>query len=101
MPNNPGKPDFSDVSSGATTTAPAASKVPDFSDVQSGSQTTAPAPVQTYTVVGGDNLSKIAKKFYGHANRWREIYDANRDQIKNPDVIRVGQILKIPQDKKP
>ena len=95
MGNEPGKPDFSNVKSGATTTAPAATR-PDFSNVQSGVSSTAPAQTQSYTVVGGDSLSKIAKKFYGNANRWHEIFDANRDQITNPDLIRVGQVLKIP-----
>lgn len=92
MGNTPDKPDFSNVKSGSSTTAPA----PDFSNVNSGSSTTAPAAVQTYTVVSGDNLSKIAKKFLGNANRWHEIFDANRDQISNPDLIKVGQVLKIP-----
>ena len=94
MGNEPGKPDFSNVQSGATTTAPAAK--PDFSNVQSGVSSTAPAEAQTYTVVSGDTLSKIAKHHYGNANRWHEIFDANRDQISNPDLIRVGQVLKIP-----
>ncbi|MEQ1559728.1 MAG: YidB family protein [Methyloglobulus sp.] len=60
----------------------------------------APAPAapqaQTYTVVGGDSLSKIAKHFYGNANDWSKIYDANRDQISNPDLIKPGQVLQIP-----
>jgi nucleoid-associated protein YgaU len=47
-------------------------------------------------VVAGDTLSKIARKFLGGANHWHEIFDANRDQISNPDMIRVGQVLKIP-----
>ena len=86
----------------------------DFSDVQSGSSTTAaelaaPAPVpdlgrptetaaqeQTYTVVAGDSLSKIAKRYYGDANQWRRIHEANRDQVSNPDLIHPGQRLKIP-----
>jgi len=92
---NTDKPDFSNVQSGTSTTAPAKA-APDFSNVQSGSSTTAPAAATTYTVVSGDTLSKIAKKFFGNANRWHEIYDANRDQISNPDLIRVGQVLKIP-----
>lgn len=95
MGNEPEKPDFSNVQRGASTTAPAAAK-PDFSNVESGVVSTAPADAQTYTVVAGDNLSKIAKRFYGNANRWHDIYDANRDQISNPDLIRVGQVLKIP-----
>ena len=91
------KPDFSNVQSGVSSTAPAAPKA-DFSNVQSGVASTAPVvdAAQTYTVVKGDNLSKIAKQFYGNANRWRDIFDANRDQISNPDLIRPGQVLKIP-----
>jgi nucleoid-associated protein YgaU len=46
--------------------------------------------------VGGDSLSKIAKKIYGDAGRWKEIFEANKDTIKNPDLIHPGQILKIP-----
>ena len=93
MGNEPGKPDFSNVQSGGSTTAPAKA---DFSNVQSGVSSTAPADIQSYTVVSGDTLSKIAKHFYGNANRWHEIFDANRDQISNPDLIRIGQVLKIP-----
>ncbi|MBS0591520.1 MAG: LysM peptidoglycan-binding domain-containing protein [Proteobacteria bacterium] len=80
----------------------------DFSDVKS--EVTAhltPNPVtastasanpvsQTYTVVGGDSLSKIAKHFYGDANQWKKIFDANTDKIKNPDIIHPGQVLTIP-----
>jgi LysM repeat protein len=47
----------------------------------------------TYTVEAGDNLSKIGEK-YGLP--WKAIYDANRDQISNPDLIHPGQELKIP-----
>jgi nucleoid-associated protein YgaU len=89
------KPDFSNVQGGASSTAPAAPKA-DFGNVQSGVSSTAPAAAQTYTVAKGDTLSKIAKQFYGNANRWHEIFDANRDQISNPDLIRPGQVLKIP-----
>ena len=71
----------------------------DFSDVDSGSSSTAPeAPAadQSYTVVKGDSLSKIAKRFYGDAQQWRKIYEANQDQIKNPDLIYPGQTFRIP-----
>jgi nucleoid-associated protein YgaU len=75
-----------------------ADKKADFSDVQSGSSSTAPtvAGGRTHTVVAGDSLSKIAKKLLGNANRWREIHELNKDTIKNPDLIRPGQVLKIP-----
>ena len=50
---------------------------------------------QTYTVQAGDNLSKIAASFYGKHD-WKRIYDANRDQLDDPDKISPGQVLKIP-----
>jgi nucleoid-associated protein YgaU len=74
--------------------------LPDFSDVQSGSSSTAPGGSQqrTYTVVKGDSLSKIAKREYGKASEWRRIFEANRDQITDPDLIHPGQVLRIPQE---
>ena len=47
-----------------------------------------------YTVVAGDSLSKIATKYPGMT--WQKIFEANRDQIKNPDLIHPGQKLRIP-----
>jgi nucleoid-associated protein YgaU len=49
-----------------------------------------------YVVKSGDTLSKIAKKLYGDANRWREIFEANKEQIENPNLIRPGWELVIP-----
>ena len=78
---------------------------PDFSNVRSGGSSTAPAAPQptatsgtgrTYVVVKGDTLSGIAKREYGNANKWRTIYEANKDVIKDPDLIYPGQELKIP-----
>lgn len=100
MANTPGNPDFSNVKSGSASTAPAAPAKPDFSNVSSGVASTAPiveeTTQQTYTVAKGDTLSKIAKKFYGNANKWRGIFEANTDQLSNPDLIKPGQVLKIP-----
>lgn len=70
-----------------------------FDDVQGGSSSTAPKAepeVKTYTVQKGDSLSKIAKAHYGDANQWRRIYEANRERIKNPDLIQPGWVLTIP-----
>ena len=81
------KADFSDVTAGSSSTptpAPPSSPSP------------APAAFRTYTVVKGDTLSHIAKHFYGDANKWRKIFQANGDVIKNPDLIHPGQVLKIP-----
>ena len=85
MPEDPKKPDFSNVVSGSSSTAP--------------SPAAAPAEQQErfYVVAAGDSLSKIAKKFYGDANAWKRIHEANRDRIKNPDVIQPGWKLRIPE----
>ncbi len=55
-----------------------------------------PVPAKVYEVVAGDTLSKISKKFYGDANKYMKIFEANKDQLKDPDKINVGQKLKIP-----
>lgn len=101
FPNvNPGmkKPDFSNVESGASSSAPAAPKA-DFGNVQSGVTSTAetvqPAGT-THTVEKGESLSLIAKHHYGKASLWPRIYDANRDQLDDPDKIKPGQVLNIP-----
>jgi nucleoid-associated protein YgaU len=52
---------------------------------------------QTYTVKAGDTLSKIAKEHLGNANAYMDIFNANKDQLSDPDKIKPGQVLKIPQ----
>jgi nucleoid-associated protein YgaU len=47
-------------------------------------------------VKSGDTLSKIAKYVYSDANKYPKIFEANKDQISNPDLIKVGQRLKLP-----
>lgn len=49
-----------------------------------------------YTVKSGDSLSKIAKKFYGDAMRYPDIFEANTPMLKHPDRIYPGQVLRIP-----
>ena len=56
----------------------------------------APPPEQTHTVESGDTLSAIAERYYGDANQWSTIFEANRDQLDNPDLIQPGQVLRIP-----
>jgi LysM repeat protein len=51
---------------------------------------------QTYTVKPGDTLSKISKQFYGDANQYMRIFDANRDKLDDPNQIQPGQQLTIP-----
>jgi nucleoid-associated protein YgaU len=55
----------------------------------------APA-LKTYTVKAGDTLSKIAKQYYGDASQYTKIFEANRDQLSDPNLIRPGQVLTIP-----
>lgn len=52
---------------------------------------------QFYTVVSGDSLSKIAKKYYGDAMKYPQIFEANQPMLKHPDKIYPGQTLRIPQ----
>jgi len=61
-----------------------------------GGGTAAASSGRTYTVKAGDTLSKIAKDHLGNANAYMKIYEANRDQLSNPDLIKPGQVLKIP-----
>jgi LysM repeat protein len=51
---------------------------------------------RTYTVKAGDTLSKISKEFYGNANDFMKIFEANRDKLKDPNKIQPGQELRIP-----
>jgi len=52
--------------------------------------------MQTYEVKPGDTLSKLARQFYGDSNQYMKIFEANRDQLTDPNKIQVGQKLKIP-----
>ena len=55
------------------------------------------AAAETYTVKSGDTLSKIAKEHLGDANAYMDIFNANKDQLTDPDKIKPGQVLKMPQ----
>jgi nucleoid-associated protein YgaU len=96
-------PDFSNVQ-GHSDTVPDASRSdrqPDFSNVQAHADTVpASGPTggsaSTYTVQKGDTLSAIARQHYGKASHWHAIFEANRDQISDADLIRPGQVLKLP-----
>lgn len=56
-----------------------------------------PISPEYYEIKKGDSLSAIAKQQYGDATKWRTIYEANKDVIKNPDLIYPGQKIKIPK----
>jgi nucleoid-associated protein YgaU len=82
-------PTFSDLT--AEIQAPAAAAA-----AAAGGASSAPA-ARTYTVQAGDSLSKISKQFYGDANKYMKIFEANKDKLADPDKIKPGQELVIPQ----
>jgi nucleoid-associated protein YgaU len=76
--------------------------IPDWSkevvaDVKAKGASSASAGETTYTVKVGDTLSKIARDKLGDANAYMEIFNANKDQLSDPDKITPGQVLKVPQ----
>jgi nucleoid-associated protein YgaU len=81
-------PSYSDLIADITVKAPAQSATTQTAGAKSG---------RTYTVQAGDSLSTISKQFYGNANQFTKIFEANRDQLSNPNEIRPGQRLVIPE----
>ncbi|WP_416190994.1 peptidoglycan-binding protein LysM [Neisseria sp. CCUG12390] len=74
----------------------AAGNVTGVSDVDNNLQFPAEAAAQYHDVVSGDTLSAIAKKYYGDANQYMKIFEANKPMLSHPDKIYVGQKLRIP-----
>jgi len=90
------KADFSGVTAKVDTTEQKVEKA-DFSGVTARVDSTEEVVGgQTYTIDKGDTLSKIAKEHYGNANAWKQIFEANRDVIDDPDRIFPGQVIKLP-----
>jgi nucleoid-associated protein YgaU len=80
-------PSFSDLI--ADIQAPAAAAA------AAGGAPSTPSP-RTYTVQAGDSLSKISKQFYGDANKYMTIFNANKDKMSDPDKVKIGTELIIP-----
>ena len=90
------KADFSGVTAKVDSTAPQVEKA-DFSGVSAKVDSTAEiVGERTYTIEKGDTLSKIAKEQLGHASAWKQIFEANRDVLDDPDRIFPGQVIKLP-----
>jgi nucleoid-associated protein YgaU len=68
----------------------------EITDASVADDQTADAATQTYIVQAGDSLSKISKEFYGKADNYMKIFEANRDILKNPADIEIGQEISIP-----
>jgi nucleoid-associated protein YgaU len=73
------------------------------SKTQSGKEKLAPSSkpsstAQEYTITAGDTLSMLALRYYGNAQKWPKIYEANKSSVKNPNYIYIGQKIVIPAD---
>jgi nucleoid-associated protein YgaU len=82
-------PNFSDLN--ADIQAPAAAAA-----AAAAASSTSTIAARTYEVKPGDSLSKISKEFYGNANQYMKIFEANKDQLSDPDKIKPGMKLNIP-----
>jgi nucleoid-associated protein YgaU len=82
-------PSFSDLSADIDAPAAAAAAAASAGGPSSSAR--------TYTVQPGDSLSKISKQFYGDANKYMKIFEANKDKLSDPDKVRAGMDLVIPQ----
>lgn len=69
-------------------------------EVEDGIEASDDAPASEFhTVVSGDTLWAISKRYYNKGSRYKEIFEANRPMLKHPDKIYVGQVLRIPADR--
>jgi nucleoid-associated protein YgaU len=74
---------------------------PQYSDLTADIQVNSSLPLpaaagRKYTVQAGESLSAIAQKFYGKANEYNRIFEANKDKLRDPDHVQAGQELVIP-----
>jgi len=90
-PQSAAEPAAETATSPAATEKPPTPAVPDTQPAEATAET-----METYTVQPGDSLWKIAEAHYGSGNRYHAIFDANRDILDNPDLIKPGQVLKLP-----
>jgi len=74
----------------------AASATTAYAGDTSADESAAPLIGNTYTVAKGDTLYRLARRFYSDQGRWREIWNANRTRVPNPDVLSIGTKLIIP-----
>jgi nucleoid-associated protein YgaU len=91
-------PSYSDLTADITVTQNAGNESSASPRTQSaGASVSGGQNARTYTVQSGDSLSKISKEFYGNASQYMRIFEANRDQLDNPNQIQPGQRLVIPE----
>jgi nucleoid-associated protein YgaU len=85
-------PSYSDLTADITVNQAAAPRTQTAGAGVSGGEN-----IRRYTVQAGDSLSKISRQFYGDANQYTKIFEANRDQLSDPNKIKPGQQLVIPE----
>lgn len=78
-----------------------ATRIPKGAEPAAATAEGAEAPRKTYVVKSGDTLQTISRQQYGSSKHWRLIYDANRDKIKSPERLEIGQELLIPPPPSP
>ena len=76
-------------------TTPAGTETAKTTEANKTTPTTAAKP-KTYTVQKGDTLSEIARRFYGNTSKWKDIYNANKAKISDPDKVKIGTVLTLP-----
>jgi nucleoid-associated protein YgaU len=90
-------PSYSDLIVDITVTETAQGQTQALRTQTAGASASGGQSSRTYTVKSGDSLSKISKQFYGDANQYMKIFQANRQQLNNPNEIQPGQELVIPE----
>lgn len=77
--------------------APAQAEVSEPAPTTAATRSSAGSDGRTYTVKSGDTLWAISEEMYGSGAKYKKIFEANTDQLENPDKIRPGQVLVIPE----
>ena len=92
----PAATDNTQAASSAQPVIPVVGDQPDTSAAAPADQNGGSVQAQTYTVQKDDTLQKISKKVFGSYGKWYKIYEANKEKIKNPNVLKPGTVLTIP-----
>jgi nucleoid-associated protein YgaU len=97
----PAAPAASDNAQPAATTpvVPVVGDQPEAAATAPAAQNGGNMQAQTYTVQKDDTLQKISKKLFGSYGKWYKIYEANKDKIKNPNILKPGTVLTVPDIK--
>ena len=93
----PAAPDNSQPAAPAQPVIPVVGDEPAAAPTAPADQNGGNMQAQTYTVQKDDTLQKISKKIFGTYGKWYKIYEANKDKIKNPNILKPGTVLDYPE----